>query len=143
MTSRVIDSRWRARHDADRLLRSRDPFMPAFAIAHLRQVSAAPEVLEYMRRIDRTLVPFEGVFRVHGAPPQVVEGAWPGVVVVIEFPDLRRARGWYESAAYQAILPLRTAHSVGAAILVDGVGQGYRAATTADRLAAPGGAAET
>jgi uncharacterized protein (DUF1330 family) len=145
---RLLAASWAGcRFEDDVLRRSdhgshRDPFMPAFAIAHLHQITVVREVLDYMRRIDQTLVPFEGVFRVHGAPPRVLEGAWPGHVIVIEFPDMRRARGWYDSDAYQAILPLRTAHSVGAAILVDGVEQGYRAAATADGLAALGDAAK-
>ena len=42
--------------------------------------------------------------------------------------DLERARAWYDSPAYQAILPLRTENSEGSAILLEGVDPGYRAA---------------
>lgn len=98
-----------------------------------------PAILEYMMRVDETLRPFGGAFRIHGAQPHVVEGSWPGNLIVIEFPDMRQARGWYESEVYRAILPLRTAHSVGDAILVDGVDPGYRAADTAAKLAQAGG----
>lgn len=114
--------------------------MPAFAIAHLRDVRIGPEILEYMRRIDATLQPFQGQFRVHGAEPQVLEGTFPGHVVVIEFPDMQRARAWYRCEAYSRILPLRTANSLGDAILVEGVERGYRAAATAEKLANPLGA---
>lgn len=48
------------------------------------------------------------------------EGDWSGDLIVIEFPDLERARAWYESPAYQEILPLRAEHSRGAILLIDG-----------------------
>ena len=49
---------------------------------------------------------------------EVVEGRWPGTVVILEFPDADRARAWYRSPACQEFLPLRTNHSGGDAILV-------------------------
>jgi uncharacterized protein (DUF1330 family) len=42
-------------------------------------------------------------------------------------PDRGSATCWYESAAYQAILPLRTRNSEGWVVIVDGVGAGHRA----------------
>ena len=41
----------------------------------------------------------------------LLEGAWPGHLIIIEFPDRERVHAWYESAAYQEILPLRTNNS--------------------------------
>jgi uncharacterized protein (DUF1330 family) len=102
--------------------------MPAYAAAHLRSVQMGEEIVEYLRRIDETLPPFEGRFLSHGKTPEVTEGEWPGHLVLIEFPDIERARGWYHSPAYQAILPLRTKNSDGSAILLEGVGPDYRAA---------------
>jgi uncharacterized protein (DUF1330 family) len=101
--------------------------MPAYAIAHLRSVDAGPEIVEYLERIDATLEPYEGRFLIHGSMPEVLEDAFPGVLVVIEFPDRARAKGWYESPAYQAILPLRTENSDGTAFVIDGVQPGHRA----------------
>jgi len=102
--------------------------MTAYAMAHLRSVDFGDAIVEYLRKIDDTLGPFGGRFLVHGTDPVVMEGEWPGHLVVIEFPDLARARGWYLSSAYREILPLRTENSDSAAILVDGVPPGYRAA---------------
>jgi uncharacterized protein (DUF1330 family) len=101
--------------------------MTAYAVAHLREVTVGPEIVEYLERIDATLEPFEGRFVVHGAEPTVLEGDFPGHLVVIEFPGPEQAQGWYASPAYQAILPLRTENSLGEAILVDGVGPEHRA----------------
>ena len=40
---------------------------------------------------------------------------------MIGFPDLDAARAWYDSRAYQEILPLRTRNSDGVTLLVDGI----------------------
>ncbi|MFD6891699.1 DUF1330 domain-containing protein [Streptomyces sp. NPDC059957] len=108
--------------------------MTAYAIAHLRPETMNEEILDYMVTIQSTLDPYEGRFLVHGAEVEVVEGPFPGTVVVIGFPDIERARAWYASAAYQAILPQRTRHIAGEAILVEGVAPDYDPSTTADRL---------
>ncbi|GAA2774712.1 hypothetical protein GCM10010521_61380 [Streptomyces rameus] len=55
----------------------------------------------------------------------MVEGTWPGIMVLIEFPDLAAARAWYASAAYQEILQLRSDHIDGDVVLVEGVGPDY------------------
>lgn len=110
--------------------------MTAYAVAHLRSVDQNAEILDYLRRIDATLDPFEGRFAVHGATPEVLEGEWPGVLVVIAFPDRGAARAWYDSSAYREILPLRTRNSDGVTLLVDGVPEGYRAAHFAEKIAA-------
>jgi uncharacterized protein (DUF1330 family) len=109
--------------------------MSAYAIAHLRSVDIGPEIHRYLERIDSTLEPFEGRFLIHGTEHEVIEGPWPGHVVVIEFPDLDRAHAWYRSDAYREILPLRTEHSDGSTIIVDGVEPGYRAATFTTKVA--------
>ncbi len=111
--------------------------MAAYAVAHLRSVDLNAEVVAYLRRIDATLGPFGGRFLVHGVRPEVREGEWPGDLVVIGFPDLDAARAWYDSPAYQEILPLRTRNSAGVALLVDGVPEGYRAADLAATVADP------
>ena len=101
--------------------------MSAYAIAHLRAVQVGPDIVEYLERIDATLEPFGGRFIIHGATPEVREDAFPGTIVVIEFPDRAAATAWYESPAYQAILPLRTDNSVGTVLLIDGVDDDHRA----------------
>ncbi|HEY8455820.1 MAG TPA: DUF1330 domain-containing protein [Actinopolymorphaceae bacterium] len=110
--------------------------MTAYGIAHLRREDGPvhPDVIEYIERIQSTLDPYGGRFLVHGNPVQVLEGSWEGDLVMIEFPDLDRAREWYESPAYQAILPLRTKHLEGDVLLVGGVAPDYDPAETAAKL---------
>jgi uncharacterized protein (DUF1330 family) len=95
--------------------------MTAYAIAHLRSVTPNAEIVEYLQRIDATLAPYGGAFVIHGDLPEVLEGEFPGTIVVIGFPGLEEARAWYRSPAYQAILPLRTRNSDGVAVIVQGV----------------------
>jgi uncharacterized protein (DUF1330 family) len=102
--------------------------MPAFAVAHIRQVTIGPPIEEYIQRIDATLTPFGGRFVVHGGGAvEVLEGSWIGHLIVLEFPDMDAARAWYRSPAYQAILPLRLNNSDGDAVLVEGVAESHRA----------------
>jgi len=99
--------------------------MPAYAIGHLRDVVMGPAIVEYLERIDGTLNPFGGRFVIHGARPEVMEGDWTGDLIVIEFPDLDRARAWYDSPAYREILPLRRDNADGDILLVDGVPEAH------------------
>ena len=101
--------------------------MTAFAVARLRNVSMGPEIVVYLERIDATLVPFGGRFVVHGGEKSVLEGTWPGDLIVIGVPNRERARAWYASPAYREILPLRLGNSEGDVILVDGVPEDHRA----------------
>jgi uncharacterized protein (DUF1330 family) len=70
-----------------------------------------------------------GKFLVRGTTPEVIDGEFPGFVVVIGFPDVASDHAWYHSPAYQAILPLRLSNSEGGAVIVDGVPEGYLASS--------------
>lgn len=107
-----------------------------YAIGDLSTVDFGPDIQRYMEQIESTFEPFGGEWVVHGASLEVVEGAWPGSVVIIGFPSLDAARDWYASPGYQAILKLRTDHADSRVALVSGVPGGYRAADTVARLLA-------
>lgn len=108
--------------------------MPAYAIAHLQEAAPHPDTAEYIERVTATFVPFGGRFLVHAAQHEVKEGSWPGHVVVIGFPSMTEARGWWDSPAYRAIAPLRSRHVSGDIILVPGVPAGYDPTATASAL---------
>ncbi|WP_406379938.1 DUF1330 domain-containing protein [Streptomyces sp. NBC_00197] len=108
--------------------------MTAYAIAHLREAAPHPEIAAYIERIGATFEPYGGGFLVHGAQHEVVEGGWPGHVVVIGFPGMAEARAWWESPAYREIAPLRSRHIEGDIILVPGVPEGYDPAVTAKAM---------
>jgi uncharacterized protein (DUF1330 family) len=101
--------------------------MSAYAIAIIRETRFGPEIKEYLERIDATLVPYSGQYRIHGGPYQPLEGEWVGDLIVIEFPTLEDARRWYDSPAYQTIKPLRVKNTEGVLFLSAGVSKGHKA----------------
>ena len=101
--------------------------MTSYAVGVLQKVRMGPPIVEYLEKIDDTLRPFDGRFIIHGGEQDVREGASPGTLIVIEFPDREAAEGWYRSDAYQAILPLRTENSDSNVFFVEGVGRDHLA----------------
>lgn len=101
--------------------------MTAYAVADLHRVEMGPAIVEYLEKIDATLAPYGGRYIIHGGRKTVLEGDWAGDLIVIAFPDRASAAAWYASPAYQAIKPLRTNHSEGDVVLVEGVGADHRA----------------
>ena len=99
--------------------------MTTYAVAILNDINVGPAIGEYLERIDASLEPFDGHFIVHGAEADMREGDNPGTLVVVEFPDRRSAEEWYDSPAYQAILPLRTENTRSVAFLIDGVDRSH------------------
>ena len=94
--------------------------MSAYVIANVD----VHDIVAYEAYRSRTLETIEahgGRFIVRGGKIDVLEGD-PDVnrLVIIEFADRAAARRWYESAEYQAILPLRTSTSTGALFIIEG-----------------------
>ena len=102
--------------------------MPAYAVAVVRETRFGQPIKDYLQGIDETLAPFSGRYIVHGGPYVPLEGRWSGDLIVIEFPDMDRARGWYHSDAYGAIRQLRINNTEGDVLLVDGVRDGHKGA---------------
>ena len=101
--------------------------MTSYGVGILKDVRMGPPIVEYLERIDETLAPYDGHFIVHGGKIDMLEGESPGVMIVIEFPDGSRAREWYESSAYQAIVPLRADNADSTIFLVEGVDRDHKA----------------
>lgn len=78
---------------------------------------------DYRKAVPATIAAYGGRYLVRGGASEVAEGSWqPKRVIVLEFPSMQRARQWYNSAEYQAILPLRLKASTGNAVFVEGAG---------------------
>ncbi|WP_026204128.1 DUF1330 domain-containing protein [Actinomycetospora chiangmaiensis] len=110
--------------------------MNAYAVGLLHDIDQNDEILDYLRRIQATLDPYAGRFLVHGATPEVLEGPFDGVMVLIGFPDLDAARAWYRSPAYRELLPLRTRNARSVTFLLEGCGPDHDSAALADLIAA-------
>jgi uncharacterized protein (DUF1330 family) len=75
----------------------------------------------YRAQTAATLADFGGRFVVRGGRLQVFEGEAPlSRVVVIEFPSFDQAKAWYDSAAYQKLIPIRQKSASGRSFLVEG-----------------------
>ncbi|MEI9974942.1 MAG: DUF1330 domain-containing protein [Ignavibacteriota bacterium] len=100
--------------------------MTTYLINHLRIPGEIPndEALKYLEQVEATVAPYGGRWLAQG-PVAVVEGAWPGSVVLLEFPSREAVTAWYRSPEYQAILPLRTRNSVSDMILIDALPDGF------------------
>jgi len=63
---------------------------------------------EYRGQVLATLAPFGGELVFRGNQVRALSGECPHAdIVVIRFPSLADADGWHNSAAYQALLPIR------------------------------------
>ncbi len=81
--------------------------MPACVIGHIT-VKNPEKWMEYRSRVPATLDPWGGEVVFRGRRVAVLSGEHHYVdTVVIRFPDANAAAGWYESPAYQALIPLR------------------------------------
>lgn len=100
--------------------------MKTYLINHLRIPGDIPNDagLRYLDQVEATVAPYGGIWLAQG-PGDVIEGAWPGSVVLIEFPSREAATGWYDSPEYQAILPLRTKNAISDLILIDQLPEGF------------------
>lgn len=115
--------------------------MKAYLINHLRIPGDIPNdaALDYLERVEETFAPYGGKWLAMG-PITVMEGAWPGAAVLMEFPSREQAEQWYNSAAYQNILPLRVNNAISDLGLIDEVPDGFstRAYAAEIRRAASG-----
>ncbi|MFC4612591.1 DUF1330 domain-containing protein [Streptomyces maoxianensis] len=111
--------------------------MATYLINHLR-IPGVPqeENLAYLEQVEATAAPYGGKWLAIDAEVQVIEGAWPGSAVLMEFPDMEQAKAWYDSPEYQKILPLRTDRTISDMILVDGVGPDFAPAGYAQQIRA-------
>jgi uncharacterized protein (DUF1330 family) len=77
---------------------------------------------QYRSQVIPTLEPFGATFLVRGGAFTVVEGEMPFErIAVLEFPSRDAAEAWYQSDAYQAVLPLRLAATRCQFVIVDAV----------------------
>jgi uncharacterized protein (DUF1330 family)/membrane protease YdiL (CAAX protease family) len=97
--------------------------MTTYLVNHLRIPNGvpSPQGLEYLERVGGTFLPYEGEWLVLDAQVEVLEGARPGSVVLMEFPDMATAKKWYFSSEYQEIVHLRTDSTISDLILMDPV----------------------
>ena len=76
----------------------------------------------YRGQVVPTMEPFGAKVLVRGGAFTTVEGEMPFErIVVLEFPSRDAAEAWYQSEAYQAVLPIRLAATRCQFVIVDAV----------------------
>jgi uncharacterized protein (DUF1330 family) len=77
---------------------------------------------DYKKLVPASLAKYGGRFIVRGGRTETLEGTWsPGRFVMVEFPDVERARAWWASEEYAEAKALRQATSTTQMIVVEGV----------------------
>ena len=94
--------------------------MAGYLVAHLEVTD--PKAFErYRAAVPAVIERFGGRYLIRGGTAQAVEGDWTVPrLIVLEFPSAERSREFYDSRAYQEILPLRLAASKGTVAIVEG-----------------------
>ena len=96
--------------------------MSAYVIAAVMEAWDQDALIEYRKRNTDAVAAHGGRFVARGGPQEVLEGDWnPIRLVIIEFPDMDAARGWYESEQYAPLRTLRQGASTTEIVVVDGV----------------------
>lgn len=94
---------------------------PGYVIAEV-DVHDAATFAKYGAKVPDTLKPFNAHYLVRGGKIEAVEGTAPkDRFVVIAFDSVEKARGWENSAAYEAIKPIRHSSATSRVFIVEGV----------------------
>jgi uncharacterized protein (DUF1330 family) len=96
--------------------------MPAYIIVEVEIHD--PEMYEsYKKLTPDSLLPFGGKFIVRGGQKETLEGDWsPERLVVLEFPDMQKAKDWWSSEKYSAAKAIRYKAAKSKMILLEGFG---------------------
>jgi uncharacterized protein (DUF1330 family) len=96
--------------------------MKAYCIVYERRIHDPKMFEEYRKQVMATLEAYGAKFLVRGGKFTALEGEMPFErIAVLEFPSRKAAEDWYNSPAYQKILPLRLNAMEAQFIVVDGV----------------------
>jgi uncharacterized protein (DUF1330 family) len=98
---------------------------PGYIIAEVEKDPARPQdpaaLRKYSEETPKSLAAFGARYLVHGVNAQTLEGeVSKGRIVVIAFDSIEKARGWYYSAAYEALKPIRQNSTKSRLLLVEG-----------------------
>jgi uncharacterized protein (DUF1330 family) len=93
---------------------------PGYFVAEL-DITDPAKFQSFVQQLPGTLAPFGGHFIVRPGKADALEGNAPKNFGVIAFDSAERAKAWYDSPAYQAIIPLRLNSAKTTAFIVEGV----------------------
>lgn len=81
--------------------------MAAYLFARV-EIADPEAYLEYLRLVPALIAEHGGRYLARGGATEVLEGEFQtGRLVIVEFPDMRSLRAFYQSEAYQPLLAIR------------------------------------
>lgn len=119
------DGRYWALKTAATAVSRKESEVSAYIIVYRESpVTDSQAIQEYSRRNRENVAAFQGGYGVqplvtYGAI-EALEGDAPDGVVVLRFPDMKAARGWYYSDEYQSALAFRMKAADWRVVLVEG-----------------------
>jgi len=97
--------------------------MPAYCLFDVLEVTDNAALEQYRQGVLATVESQGGRYLTVGGESLVVEGDWlPAFPVLIEFPDMARARAWYDGSDYRELKALRQRATRGNAVFIEGTG---------------------
>ncbi len=77
---------------------------------------------DYRKGVPATLALYDGKYLARGGAVEILEGDWkPERFVILEFPSVERAKQWWSSPEYRAIVGIRYDNATSQMIVVQGV----------------------
>jgi uncharacterized protein (DUF1330 family) len=89
---------------------------PAFTVAEVEVIDPAT----YQKYIAVGVPPSDGRFVARGGRTYVINGEPPKRVAIVQWESFDKAKAFYESAAYKAVVPIRDQSSVFRAYVIEG-----------------------
>jgi uncharacterized protein (DUF1330 family) len=93
---------------------------PAYVVAEVAIHDADSFARDYAPRVAGTLQPYGGRFLTSGKLT-ALEGNVPQRFVIIAFDSVEKARGWYDSPAYQPLLAIRQKTATSTLFIAEGL----------------------
>jgi uncharacterized protein (DUF1330 family) len=76
----------------------------------------------YKMLTPATIAAYDGKFLIRGGGSEILEGDWkPERLVMLEFPDVARAKEWWNSERYTEAKKIRQAASTTKMVIVEGI----------------------
>ena len=95
--------------------------MPAYIVVEV-EVLDPDRYEKYKAMVPPSLAEYGGRFVVRGGKVETLEGDWsPKRFVIVEFPSVEKAKGWWDSSGYAEAKALRQATAKTQMIVVEGV----------------------
>jgi uncharacterized protein (DUF1330 family) len=94
--------------------------MPAYVIVDI-EVTDAEGYKEYVQRAPEAVKRYGGRYLARGGKTEVLEGEWqPKRLVILEFPDMERAKAWLNSPEYAPARAMRHKYARSNMVVIEG-----------------------